>query len=82
MEKSQGSNTIAYQDILKAKAYLFELKEWHEALHFMKHFLDSDARKNPQEMKACAEMFEVVYQNFDTLITETDEYLNKFTNRK
>ncbi|MBO0472231.1 hypothetical protein JZO86_00705 [Enterococcus ureasiticus] len=82
MRKSQEANTITYQNILDVKAYLYELKEWQEALHFMTHFLEGKVRRNPQEMKACAEMFEVVYQNFDTLITETDEYLTKFTNRK
>jgi len=82
MVQSQELNTITYQNILDIKTYLYELKEWHEALHFMTHFLEGKVRRNPQEMNACAEIFEVVYQNFDTLITETDEYLDKCTNRK
>ncbi|MGX7244505.1 hypothetical protein ACWOC1_06615 [Enterococcus quebecensis] len=76
MGKSQESKTIAYQDILKAKSYLLELKEWHEALHFMTHFLEGKVRRNPQEMNACAEMFEVVYQNFDVLLFDIGEILN------
>ncbi|ALS01747.1 hypothetical protein ATZ33_10285 [Enterococcus silesiacus] len=82
MGKSQESKTIAYQDILEIKAYLRELEMWHKVLHFMPHFLDAKIRRTPQEVKACAEMFEVVYQNFDTLITEADKYLNKFASGK
>lgn len=82
MGKSQKSKSIAYQDILVVKAYLYELKEWHEALHFMTHFLEDKVRRNPQEIKACAEMFEVVYLNFGALITSTNEQLDNLVKEK
>jgi hypothetical protein len=77
MGKSQESKTIGYQDILDVKTYLYELKEWHEALHFMRHFLDGKKTRTSGEMQACAEMFEVVYQHFDILITSATKQLDK-----
>lgn len=77
MGKSQESNTITYQEILAVTATLRELKSWHETLHFMCHFLDGKKTRTSEEMQACAEMFEVVYQNFDTLITSANKQLNK-----
>ncbi|OTN89355.1 hypothetical protein A5819_001847 [Enterococcus sp. 7E2_DIV0204] len=77
MGKSQESNTIAYQEILAIKASLRELKSWHEALHFMRHFLDGKKIRTSEEMQACAEMFEVVYQKFGALLTESEVSLRK-----
>lgn len=76
MGKSQESNTIAYQEILAIKASLRELKSWHEAF-FMRHFLDGKKTKTSEEMQACAEMFEVVYQKFGALLTESEVSLRK-----
>lgn len=82
MEKSQESKTIAYQDILAARASLHELKSWHEALHFMQHFLDPNVQRTPQVIKACSEMFEVIYQHFGTLLAETEANLDTCTKAK
>ncbi|MFD1902003.1 hypothetical protein [Enterococcus termitis] len=75
MGKSQESKTIGYQDILELRTYLRELKTWHSTLHFMPYFLDANVKRRPQEIQACAEMFEVVYQTLDTLIASADEHL-------
>ncbi|WP_348921872.1 hypothetical protein [Enterococcus rotai] len=82
MGKSQESNTITYQEILAVKATLRELKSWHEALHFMRHFLDGKKTRTSGEMQACAEMFEVVYQKFGTLLSETEGPLSKLLQSK
>ncbi|WP_430602270.1 hypothetical protein IGJ02_002598 [Enterococcus sp. DIV0724b] len=77
MGQSQESNTITYQEILSVKATLCELKSWHEALHFMFHFLDTKKVRTTREIEACSEIFGVVYQNFGTLLVDTEESLNK-----
>jgi hypothetical protein len=82
MEKPQKLNTIAYQHLLEINADLLELKEWHEALHFMNQFLDSGSKKNPNEIRACAELFDVVYQNFDTLLVDAGKRLNALVELK
>ncbi|MGX7151026.1 hypothetical protein [Enterococcus ureasiticus] len=53
MEKSLGANTITYQDILDIKAYLHGLKEQHDVLHYMEHFLDFKKLNTSAEIQTC-----------------------------
>ncbi|MGX7151135.1 hypothetical protein [Enterococcus ureasiticus] len=82
MEKSQKSKTIAYQEILALGTNLRELKTWHGVLHFMPYFLDAKIKRTPQEIQACAEIFDVVFQTLDTLITSADEHLTTLVKAK
>ncbi|MGM0217500.1 hypothetical protein [Enterococcus sp. AZ126] len=77
MGKAQDLKSVSCQDILATRACLKDMKDLYEALHFMNHFLDSKVMRELQEMKACGEIFEVVYQNFGELLLEIEESLSK-----